>query len=226
MDLLLGSQRQSIVDQCRQMAADGLIVGSSGNISVRHDDLIAATPSGVAYHDLQPDMVGVHRLDGSVVEARLPATTELPMHLAVYRVTGARAVVHTHSPAATAVSTLVDELPSIHYLVALFGGPVRVARYATYGTDELAGNAAAAMTGRNGCLLANHGAITSGDSLSQTYDRARYLEWLCDVWLRARSAGVPRLLPSEELERVASRLESYGRFTTSDATPETPSRSP
>lgn len=201
------------------MSSDGLVVGTSGNISVRSGELMAVTPSAIAYESLRADLIGVHGLDGAPVEAALPPTTELPMHLAIYQMTDALAVVHTHSPAATAVSTLVDELPSIHYLVALFGGAVRVAPYARFGSVELAEHMVAAVSGRGGCLLANHGAITVGNSLAQAYDRARYLEWLCDVWLRARAVGDPRLLSADEIEAVAAKLSDYGRLTSSDATP-------
>jgi L-fuculose-phosphate aldolase len=218
VDLLLGAERAAIVDFCRRMTADGLVVGTSGNISVRRDDLVAVTPSAMAYEDLRPEHVGVHHLDGRPVEATLAPTSEMPTHLAVYHATDARAVVHTHSPAATAVSTLVDELPLIHYNVAIFGGPVRVAPYATYGTADLATNVERALAGRTGCLLGNHGAIAVGDSLAKAYERARQLEWLCDVWLRARAAGEPRLLAPDEIERVVERLKSYG-VTPMDATP-------
>ncbi|MBO0839192.1 MAG: class II aldolase/adducin family protein, partial [Actinobacteria bacterium] len=128
--MLLAEQRQAITQTCRRLEAAGLVVGTAGNVSVREGDLVAVTPSGVAYADLSAAHVGVHHLDATPVEAPLKPTTELPLHLAIYAETGARAVVHTHSPAATAVSTVADELPSIHYYVALFGGPVRVAPYA------------------------------------------------------------------------------------------------
>jgi L-fuculose-phosphate aldolase len=199
------------------MVADRLVVGTSGNISARRGDLVAVTPSGLAYEELTPELVGVHRLDGTAVEAALPPTSELPMHLTAYAVTGANAVVHTHSTAATAVATLVDELPSVHYLVAWFGGPIRVARYATFGTGELADSMAEALAGRTGCLLGNHGTIAVGDTLRQAYAKAQYLEWLCDVWLRAKSAGEPRLLDTAEIDRVARKLASYG---VTDATPD------
>ena len=124
-----------------ELSRAGLVVGTAGNVSVREGDLVAVTPSGVRYAGLTPELVGVHRLDGTAVEAPLAPTSELPLHLAIY---AARpevgAVVHTHSPAATALSTLVDEVPAVHYYVAMFGGPVLVAPYATYGTDELARN--------------------------------------------------------------------------------------
>ena len=210
MGILLAAERQLVGDYCRRMVADGLVVGTSGNVSARRGDLIAITPSGVDYGDLTPELIGVHMLDGAPVEAPLPPTTELAMHLSAYERTDALAVVHTHSTSATAVSTLVDELPSVHYLVAMFGGSVRVAPYATYGTVELAGNMAVAMAGRTGCLLANHGTLTIGSSLAQAYSRAQYLEWLCDVWLRARSVGTPSLLDDTEIATVAAKLANYG----------------
>jgi L-fuculose-phosphate aldolase len=210
----LAEERAAVVTYARRMITDGLVVGTSGNVSARRDDLVAVTPSGVPYDELTPERIGLHRLDGTPVDAPLPPTSELAMHLSAYRITGARAVVHTHSTAATAVSTLVDELPSIHDLVAMFGGPVRVARYATFGTPELAAHMAEALHERTGCLLGNHGTITVGDSLGQAYSRAQYLEWLCDVWLRAAAVGTPRLLPPAEIATVAGRLAGYGPYRT------------
>jgi L-fuculose-phosphate aldolase len=210
--LLLASERAQVADYCRRMGADRLVVGTSGNISARSGDLVAVSPSGLDYDQLTAAQVGVYRVaGGAAVEAEREPTTELPTHLAIYRSIGAGAIVHTHSTAATAVSTLVDALPPIHYLIAMFGGGVRVAGYATYGTDELAGQVTAALAGRTGCLLANHGAVTIGDTLGQAYRRAVYLEWLCEVWLRASARGSPRLLPPDEIDRVAAKLAGYGR---------------
>src|SRR4051812_30556321 len=208
--MLLPAERRQIVDACRKMRADGLVVGTSGNISVRAGDLVAVTPSGLDYDAMTPESIGVHRLDGTPVEATLAPTTELAMHLAVYGSTDAGAVVHTHSTAATALSTVIDELPPIHYLVALFGGPVRVASYATYGTSDLAANMAAALAGRTACILGNHGTIVYGADLAEAYAHAAQLEWLCEVYLRAVAVGTPRLLPLAEIDRVKDRLAAYG----------------
>lgn len=208
--MILADERGQVVGYCRRMRAEGLVVGTSGNVSVRAGDLVAVSPSGLDYDDMTPETVGVHRLDGAPVDAPLAPTTEMPMHLAIYTTTGAGAVVHTHSTAATVLSTLVDEVPPIHYLIAQFGGPVRVAPYATYGTPELAAGVTAALRGRNACLLANHGAIAYGADLAQAYTRAAYLEWICDVHLRASAAGTPALLPPEEIERVRRKLSAYG----------------
>jgi L-fuculose-phosphate aldolase len=211
--------RAEVAAVCGQLTAAGLVVGTAGNVSARAGDLIAVTPSGLDYAALSAELVGVHRLDGAPVEAPLAPSSELPLHLAVYAATGrvghgaesVGAIVHTHSPAATATSALVTEVPSIHYQVAAFGGPVAVAPYATYGTDELAGNVVAALNGRSACLMANHGAVTTGPDLATALSRARALEWVCDVYLRAAAAGRPRLLPAEEIETVVTKLASYGQ---------------
>ncbi|NUT35982.1 MAG: class II aldolase/adducin family protein [Hamadaea sp.] len=208
--MLLAAERRAVVDHCHRMVAARLVVGTSGNISMRHGDLVAITPTGLPYAELTPELVGVCHLDGTSVEEPLTFTSELPMHLAAYRATGARAVVHTHSTAATAVACLVDEVPPLHYIVGMFGGPIRVARYATYGTQELADSVESALEGRTGCLLGNHGAVTVGEDLPEAYAKAQYLEWLCDVWLRARAAGEPRLLDAAEIDVVVAKFRTYG----------------
>jgi L-fuculose-phosphate aldolase len=118
---------------------------------------------------------------------------------------------HTHSLAATAVSRLADELPAIHYYLAMFGGPVRVSPYARYGTDQLARNVVVALRGRTACIMGNHGAVTVGPDLKTAHARSLYLEWLSELYLRAIAAGKPRLLPSEEIEAVAGKLAAYGQ---------------
>jgi L-fuculose-phosphate aldolase len=210
--MLLPRAREAIVAVCQELSRTGLVVGTAGNVSVRDGDLVAVTPSGLRYGDLTPELVGVHQLDGTPVEAPLAPTSELPLHLAVYAARpDAGAVVHTHSPAATALSALADEVPAVHYYVAMFGGPVRVAPYATYGSDSLARGAVQALRDRTACLLGNHGAVTVGPDLAAAHDKSVYLEWLCDVYLRASASGSPRLLPPEEITAVANKLGSYGQ---------------
>jgi L-fuculose-phosphate aldolase len=209
--MLLGELRAEVAAVGGQLAAAGLVVGTAGNVSARSGDLIAVTPSGLDYAELSSGLVGVHGLDGRPVETPLQPSSELPLHLAVYAATGAAAIVHTHSPAATATSALVEEVPAIHYQVAAFGGPVAVAPYATYGTDELAAGVVTALAGRSACLMANHGAVTTGPDLRTALTRARALEWVCDVYLRAAAAGQPRLLPADEIEKVVAKMASYGQ---------------
>jgi L-fuculose-phosphate aldolase len=218
----LAAEREEIVRYAQALRPDGLVVGTSGNLSRRVGDLVVVTPSGLDYDTLTPELVCVCDLDGNLLDGPLQPTSEMPLHLSVYTTTEHRAVVHTHSTAATATSLLVDELPSIHYLVALFGGPVRVAPYATYGTPELAASVTEALKDRTGCLLANHGTVTVGPTLSAAYTLNHYLEWLCEVWLRATTAagalgtGAPRQLPAEEIERVVAKFATYGQVAPDD----------
>ncbi|MFI8951277.1 class II aldolase/adducin family protein [Streptomyces sp. NPDC053750] len=205
---------EALVATARRTVADGLVVGTSGNVSVRVDDTVLVTPSGVPYDRLALDDITGVDLDGRQVLGTLVPTSELPMHLAVYRADGdARAVVHTHAVHATAVSILVPELPLVHYMAAALGGPVRVAPYAAYGTDELARNMLAALADRTGCLLQNHGTITYGASLDQAFDRTAQLEWMCRLWLTASSVPghTPSLLTKPQLTEVTERLRGYGQ---------------
>ncbi|PBC64534.1 fuculose phosphate aldolase [Streptomyces sp. Tue6028] len=204
---------EELVATARRTVADGLVVGTSGNVSVRVGDTVLVTPTGVPYDRLAPeDVVGVG-LDGRQVLGSLLPTSELPMHLAVYRATDAVAVVHTHAAHATAVSTLVPELPLIHYMAGALGGPVRVAPYATYGTAELAENMLRALDGRSACLLQNHGTVAHGASLSQAYDRTAQLEWMSRVWLLAASVPglTPNLLTPAQVTRAGEHLKTYGQ---------------
>jgi L-fuculose-phosphate aldolase len=212
--MLLERLRDDVVRVCRELAGSGLVVGTSGNVSARDGDLVVVSPSGVDYHELTAELVGVHRLDGTPVEAVLRPTSEMPLHLGVYAATGAAAIVHTHSVAATALSAVADELPAIHYQVAMFGGPLAVAPYATYGSDELARNVVTALRDRTACLMANHGAVATGPDLKSALTGGRYLEWLCEVYLRALAAagpGGPRLLPADEIALVAGQFAGYGQ---------------
>jgi len=207
------TERDAIAEVCKRMVADRLVVGTAGNVSARTGDQVAVTPTGVSYGTLCPADIGIHALDGSVVSARLKPTSELPLHLAIYAAReDVGAVVHTHSTAATALSCLVPQIPAVHYYLGLFGGSPKVAPYAEYGTDALATGAVNALEGRTACLLGNHGAVAVGATLTEAYERALYLEWVCEVALRVLSSGViPRLLDGVELDDATARLATYGQ---------------
>ncbi|MFF9506018.1 class II aldolase/adducin family protein [Streptomyces sp. NPDC014724] len=209
----IGRAWDAVVATACRTAADGLVVGTSGNVSARVGGTVLVTPSGVPYERLGPeDAIGVD-LEGNRVLGELAPTSELPLHLAVYRNSDAAAVVHTHAVHATAVSTLVPEVPPVHYAAAMLGGTVRVAAYARYGTEELAENMLAALRDRTGCLLQNHGTVTHGATLEEAYDRTAQLEWLCRLWLAASSVPgrTPNLLSTAQLRDVQEALKGYGQ---------------
>ena len=213
--MLLADEREAIAETCRTLRREGLVVGTAGNVSVRVDDLVAISPSGVDYTTVRAADVGVHRLDGSPVEAPLRPSSEFPLHLAVYGERDVAAIVHTHGVASSAMSTIVDEVPASHYYAALFGGPLRVAPYARFGTPELAANAVAALADRTGALLGNHGALTVGASLASALELVGYLEYVCDLHLRALATGLPvRTLPAEEIAGVVAAVRGYGQRST------------
>ncbi|MEU7580767.1 class II aldolase/adducin family protein [Streptomyces sp. NPDC041068] len=209
----IGQAWRELVDAACRTVKDGLVVGTSGNVSVRVGDTILVTPSGVPYDRLRPeDVVGVD-IEGRRTIGELSPTSELPMHLAIYRATDAGAVVHTHAVHATAVSMLVRELPAVHYMTGVLGGPPRVAPYALYGTEELAENMLRALRDRTGCLLQNHGTVTYGDTLSQAYDRTAQLEWMCHLWLTSSKVPghTPTLLSPAQLREAEQKLRGYGQ---------------
>jgi L-fuculose-phosphate aldolase len=204
--------RASLVRYGQRMAADRLAVGSAGNLSIRLGDTVVMTPTGINYDQITERNICVLDAEGVLLDGDGARSSEWPMHRRIYDLTDAVAVVHTHSPFAVAMSTVCDELPAIHYAVLRLGGPtVRVARYTTFGSDGLAGVAAEALDGRFAALLQNHGAVAYGDSIDEAYDRALLLEWLAEVYWRARLAGSPRILSDAELDEVreAARRHRY-----------------
>src|SRR5687767_15004175 len=140
--------RDAVAAAARRLAAEGLVLGTAGNVSVRAGDEVAITPTGARLADLEPEQVPVIDLDGGVVAGDLEPTSELDLHLGVYRRYDAGAVVHTHAPMATALSCVIDELPCVHYGLLALGGDVKVAPYRTFGTPELAEAVLDALEGR------------------------------------------------------------------------------
>ncbi|MGH3242464.1 MAG: class II aldolase/adducin family protein [Spirillospora sp.] len=209
----LSDERDELCATGRRLAETGLILGTSGNISVRSGDLVAVTPGGMRLDRLEPADCPVLTLSGRLVEGGRAPSSETPMHLALYRASTAAAIVHTHSTYATVVATTMSELPPVHYNTLLLGGVVKVAQYATYGTPELAENVLAAMAGgKRAALMADHGGVTLGRDLDEAFENARLLEWLCGVYVRAKAIGEPRVLTDEELAAVTQRGLSPPEF--------------
>lgn len=208
----LGLERAAVADACRRLGAAGLLIGTAGNVSVRVGERVAVTATGAVLAQLTAGQVSVVDLDGKVVAGTLRPTSELELHLGVYRRYGAGAVVHTHAPMATALSCVLDELPCIHYQLLALGGSVRVAPYATFGTPELAESVLGALEGRSAALMASHGALTHGPTLDKAVEHALLLEWACGVYQHAAALGTPRVLDEQQQRAVieAAIVRNYG----------------
>ncbi len=205
--------REAVADACRRLAREGLVHATAGNVSARVDDHVVVTPTGAVLADLRPELTSVVGLDGNLLDGSLEPTSELFLHLGIYERFDAGAVVHTHSPVATALSCVVDEVPPVHYQMLAFGGGVRVAPYATFGSRELAENVHAALEGRSAALMQNHGAVCFAGDCGSATELALLLEWACEVYWRARTIGDPRVLSDDELVGVveAVRERGYGQ---------------
>jgi L-fuculose-phosphate aldolase len=171
------------------------------------------TPSALAYARMQPgDIVRIALDESAGPEPK--ASSEWLLHAAIYRArTDVAAVVHTHSPRATALSCARRGIPAFHYMIALAGGPdIRCADYATFGTQALADNAVRALAGRKAALLANHGVVSLGATLAEAHAVAAEVENLAAQYLALLAAGIePVVLDAEEMARVIARLAAYGK---------------
>ena len=209
------SAREQVAAACRRLAAEGLVRATSGNVSaLAGEDRVAITPTGGVLGELEAKDITVVDLDGAVVEGGLAPTSEIALHLGVYRRYGAGAVVHTHAPAATALGLVLDELPCVHYEMLALGGAVRVAPYRTFGTPELADTVLEALNGRTAALMANHGALAHAGDVDAAVQLSLLLEWACTVYWRAAAIGNPRVLDDEALGAVLNAVAEQGYGTT------------
>ncbi|MCL4767841.1 MAG: class II aldolase/adducin family protein [Hyphomicrobiaceae bacterium] len=209
--------RQAVIDKCRWLNASGLNQGTSGNISVRHRDEMLITPSGIPYDAMTPDMIAAMPVsrDYGCHRGPLKPSSEWRIHLDILRARPeAGAVVHTHSTYATALAIARRGIPACHYMVAAFGGgDIRCSGYARFGTKELSDAALAALEGRNGCLLANHGMIAIGATLERAVWLACELETLAKQYWVSLLAGGPVLLSAAEIEDALAGFAGYGQKT-------------
>jgi L-fuculose-phosphate aldolase len=206
--------RRAIIAKCRWMNASGLNQGTSGNISARYEERMLITPSATPYEAMTPEMIASMPLQGDegAWDGPLQPSTEWRFHLDIMR---ARAdvggIVHTHSTYATVLAIARKPIPACHYMIAAFGGTdIRCAGYARYGTKELSELALAALAGRNGCLLANHGMIAVGASLDKAMWLAVELETLARQYYLSLALGSPFILSDEEIAETARGFSSYG----------------
>lgn len=205
------AKRQSIIDACRDMNRLGINQGTSGNISLRHQDGMLITPTSTPYETMQPDDIVFMKLDRAP-DAKQHPSSEWRFHRDILNAKPeVNAVVHAHSPFATVLAIMGREIPPIHYMIACAGGDtIRCAPYATFGTEELSQAAVMALRDRMACLLAHHGMIAVGASLPRAMWLAVEVETLARQYHGCLQIGTPPLLSKVEIEKVRARIAGYG----------------
>lgn len=206
-------QRRALIEVGRQLSEQGLNQGTSGNLSVRVEGGLLVTPTGLPCDRLGLEDPVEVRLDGRVPNHQREPSSEWRIHRDLYASRGdLGAVVHAHSMFCTSLSMLRIGIPAVHYMIAVAGGhDVRCAAYATFGSQALSDGVIEAMRERKACLMANHGMLAAGATLSQAFSIAREVETLAAQYWRALQVGQPHVLDEEEMRRVVERFRTYGQ---------------
>ena len=206
--------RTQIIAVAQDLDRAGLVPNKSGNVSCRVPRGFLVTPAGVPYRDLVPGDIAEVPLQGAPDASGPRPSSEWRMHAAIYASKPeAAAIVHTHSPQATALACAGRGIPPFHYMIALAGGGIRCVPYATFGTAELAAAALRGLDGRRATLLANHGVVAVGGSLVEAQSVAVEVENLAGQYLALLAAGLePHVLDDAELQRVIEKFADYGRL--------------
>jgi L-fuculose-phosphate aldolase len=199
--------KKIVLEAAREMAAKGLVVGTSGNISLRlpsagEKQLLAITPTSRYYDSLGINDIPIIDFDGKQVEGDLAPSVETPLHIAIYRARkNINAIIHTHSVFASAAAVAgIDIPPILEDQVIFLGGEIKLAGYAPTGTPELAANVITALGDRSAVLLSNHGAVGTGRTMRDAFTAGELIEKTARIYLLALSAGKVNQLPAEALE--------------------------
>lgn len=210
----LRAEREQVGELGREMLAQGLTRGTGGNVSVRSDDHVAISPSGIPYEEVTPEKVPVIGLNGERHHGELKPSNETPMHTMLYREReDVGGIVHTHSPYASTFASLNEPIPASHYLIAYAGTEIPVAGYEPPGTEALGDLAAEAM-GRDcdAVLLKNHGVMAVGATGEDALEVAQMVEYCARIHYQAISVGEPELLPESEVRELRAMFsETYGQ---------------
>ena len=210
--------RGQVVAACRELTRRGLTHGTSGNVSVRcGEQRFFVSPSGMDYEALQTEDVPLMDLDGHWFGGRRPSS-EWRFHRDIFKSRDdVGAIVHTHSPKATALACTGRGIPAFHYMVAVAGGPdIRCAPYHAFGTQELSDAALAALKDRKACLLANHGVIATGADLRAAISLAGEVENLAEQYCAALTLGEVRILDDTQMRCVLEKFRTYGQQHAAD----------
>jgi|SRR5579872_3374525 len=205
--------RTLVITTCRELTRRGLTYGRSGNVSLRCDERhFFVSPSGMDYEVLQAEDVPLVDLDGGW-SGRCRPSSEWRFHRDIFKSRhDVGAIVHTHSPMATALACTGRDIPAFHYMVAVAGGgDIRCAPYYGFGTQELSDAALVALQDRKACLLANHGVIATGTDLPGALALAGEVENLALQYCTALSLGQVHIIGDAEMGRVVEKFRTYGQ---------------
>ena len=219
--MLMEKERQEIVEYGKRMSSARLSVGTSGNISAYDpkSGLMAITPSGIGYFDTKIEDIVVMDLDGNIVEGNCKPSSEHALHATIYKLNpDAQGVVHAHSTYCSTFACMNEPVVATHYLLAgAETALVPCAAYATYGTVELAKEVEKAMNGGLALLLANHGMVAWGPTLSKAFNVAENVEWVAEIQWRTMCAGKPSVLSDQEIQKVVESFKTYGQVSDGEA---------
>jgi len=211
-----------IIATAQAMNARGLSTGTAGNVSARTQSGMLITPSGMDYNQLTPDDIVAMDFDTSWFATNgLRPSSEWRFHLDILRTRpDVSAIVHTHSPYASALSAHGRGIGPFHYMVAVAGGhDIRCAPYATFGSQELSDHALVALEGRSACLLAHHGVIATGPDLGSALALAVEVEALAHQYLAARALGEVPELSREQMDEVIDKMSKIGYGSSPEMNP-------
>ena len=201
------NEKELVIATARRMAEKGLVVGTSGNVSLRltsdhWQELLAITPTSIYYDLLTPDDIAIIDFEARLVEGNLPPSSESFLHIGIYRARkNVRAIVHTHSAYASAMSVAHLEIPPIlDEQMAVIGGAVKLAEYAPSGSRELARNVVEALEDRNAVLMMNHGVVGVGADIREAFTVCEMVEKSAQAYYLCSTLGKVKLLPENVVE--------------------------
>ena len=201
--------KAALVRQAQQAFMDRMFAATSGNLSVydRETGRMYITPGSFPYMEMTPEDVMVIDLDGNILEGSHKPSSEWRLHAEVYRAKeNVNAVVHTHSPYATAFSINNLPIPVVLYEIVYFlGGDIPCAEGAIPGTKAVGENCVKVLNDRYGCLMGNHGTLAIGDTLARAYTRALYIEDAAKAYSLALSHGPVRVIESADVNRILGK---------------------
>ena len=212
--MLLQNIRKELVEYGKRLVDSELTSGTGGNLSYFDSETgyMAITPSGLDFYKTKEEDIVILALDGTVIEGNRTPSSEWVMHKRIYETRkDINAIIHGHTIYASVLACLREELPATHYMIAVAGETVRVADYASFGSKELAENAAKGMQDRNAVLLANHGIIGGSNNLRNAFNVIEEVEYCAKIYVIAKSIGNPIVLPEKEMKFMSEKFKSYGQ---------------